>query len=72
VGSAPLHTYEGKDLHEVLEKLPCDLIIKDGTDFKVKAVLVIDEGKGKKTLPEPVIRDQGEIKEIEHHCSEKH
>ena len=70
-GPKPL-TFQGKSLREILEKVPCDLITRQGHDFKVNAILVVEKEKEKETLTDPLISDESQIKEIEQHCPQKH
>ncbi|WP_298106331.1 hypothetical protein [Bradyrhizobium sp.] len=70
--SPSLPRFEGKDLREILKEVPCDKITKDGRDFKIAAILVVDHGKEQETLTQPVISQEDQIREIEKHCPEGH
>lgn len=65
-------TFQGKSLREILETVPCDLITKEGHDFKVNAILVVEKEKEKQTLADPLISDEGLLKEIERLCPQRH
>jgi hypothetical protein len=65
-GSAP--TFEGADWREVLEKVPCGYVTRDGRDLKIAAKLVVSD----KTFQNPTITEEDRIKELEKRCLPKH
>jgi hypothetical protein len=65
-GSAP--TFEGADWREVLAKVPCGYVTKDGKYLKIAAKLVV----GDKTFQNPTITEEDQIKELEKRCFPKH
>jgi hypothetical protein len=62
-GSAP-DRFEGANWFEVLQKVPCQDIAKDGRDIRITAVLIVDG----KTFEDPVIKEEDRIKELERRC----
>jgi hypothetical protein len=65
-GSVP--TFEGANWREVLEKVDCGYVTKDGRDLKIAAKLAVDG----KTFQNPTITEEDRIKELEKRCFPKH
>jgi hypothetical protein len=63
-----LETFEGSSVHKIIEKVPCTLILREGENFKINAILIVGNGNDKITLTAPVISEKDQIKEIERHC----
>jgi transposase-like protein len=63
-----LETFEGSSVHKIIEKVPCTLILREGENFKINAILIVGNGNDKITLTAPVISEKDHIKEIERHC----
>jgi len=61
-GSTP--TFEGVNWHEVLEKVQCQYVTKEGKDFKIAAKLIV----AGQTFENPTITEEGQIKELERKC----
>jgi hypothetical protein len=64
-GSIP--TFEGANWHEVLERVACQYVTRDGKDLTIAAKLVVDG----KTFQNPTITEEGQIKELEKRCFPK-
>jgi hypothetical protein len=65
--SSPTPTFEGLNWHEVLLKVPCNLVATDGKDLKINAILIV----GDRTFSEPIIREENQVRELERRCSRK-
>ena len=65
-GSAPI--FKGANWHEVLEKVPCQYVMKAGKDIKINATLVVDD----KSYPSPTITEPYLIHELDKRCFSKH
>jgi hypothetical protein len=64
----PMPTFEGANWPEVLLKVPCDLVAKDGKDLKVNAALIV----GGHIFSQPIIREEKQIRELDRRCFQKH
>jgi len=65
-GGAPI--FKGATWHEVLDKVPCQYVVKVGKDLKINATLVVD----RKSYPNSTVTEPGVIDELDKRCFPKH
>jgi hypothetical protein len=66
-GGDGMPTFEGPNWHDVLEKVPCQLVTKDGKGLEIAARLIVDG----KTFDNPTITDRVRVKDVEGRCFPK-
>jgi hypothetical protein len=63
VGNPPA-TFQGKNWHDALEQVPCNLVAKDGEVIKINATLIVDG----KTFQNPISAEESQVRQAEALC----